>query len=276
MNNFYVIKDSGEKEEFSLEKLKNSLRKAHATEEEISAILLALQPQLCEGISSKRIYQEAFKLLRNYSRAKASRYNLKRGLMEFGPTGFPFERFVGELFKHKGYIVELDTIVQGKCISHEVDVIAKKATEIIFVECKYRNQTGFSVDVKNPLYIYARFQDILDNGLLTNKEEKFMGCIATNTKFTEDATKYANCKGLQLISWNYPINNSLKDIIDESGLYPLTCLTALTKNEKQTLLAKGYILVREIYNQVSILRSVGVKESRLNAILKEGEQLCVI
>ncbi len=276
MDTFFVIKDSGEKEVFSKEKLKNSLRKAHATEEEISAILLALQPQLCEGVSSKHIYQEAFKLLRRRSRAKASRYYLKRGLMEFGPTGFPFERFIGELFKHKGYLVKIDTIVQGKCVTHEVDVIAQKENEIIFIECKYRNQPGYSVDVKNPLYIYARFQDILENGLLKKEREKFSGFIATNTKFTDDATAYANCKGLQLISWNYPINNSLKDIIDETGLYPLTCLTSLTKNEKQALLNNGYILVREIYNQVSILRAVGVKESRLNAIFKEGEQLCTL
>ena len=235
-NNINVIKASGKKEFFSIEKLKNSLMRAHATNEEIQNIVDTLLPKLYENISTKKIYTEAFKLLRSYSRTKASRYQLKRGLMEFGPTGFPFERFVGELFKHQGYNVQVDVTVQGKCVTHEIDVIATKPNEINYVECKYRNQQGYSVDVKNPLYIYARFQDVLDNGLLQSEKETFQGYIATNTKFTEDALAYGNCKNLKLISWNYPIGNSLKDIIDNSGIYPLTCLATLTKNEKQLLL----------------------------------------
>mgnify|MGYP000558910711 CR=1 FL=1 len=217
---------------------------------------------------------EAFKLLRSYSRTKASRYQLKRGLMEFGPTGFPFERFVGELFKHQGYNVQVDVTVQGKCVTHEIDVIATKPNEINYVECKYRNQQGYSVDVKNPLYIYARFQDVLDNGLLQSEKETFQGYIATNTKFTEDALAYGNCKNLKLISWNYPIGNSLKDIIDNSGIYPLTCLATLTKNEKQLLLKEGYILVKEIFEQPDLLKSIGIKETRIETIKKEGILLC--
>ena len=39
---------------------------------------------------------------------------------------------------------------------------------------------------------------------------------------------------------------SLKEIIDDSGLYPLTCLSSLTQEEKKALLEKGLVLVREI------------------------------
>lgn len=272
--NFSVTKASGEKEDFSIDKLKNSLRRAHATEEEINNIIDVILPKLYEGITTKKIYSEAFKLLRGHSRTKASRYYLKKGLMEFGPTGFPFERFMGEVFKHKGYHVQIDKIVKGKCVTHEIDVIAEKANEIIYMECKYRNQPGYSVDVKTPLYIYARFQDVLDNGLLQEEKDRFSGYIATNTKFTDDALAYGNCKNMHLLSWNYPANNSLKDIIDQTGLYPLTCLTSLTHGEKQTLLGNGFILVREVYDRPDILRAAGVKEARFEAILNEGAQLC--
>ncbi len=269
-----VIKASGESEQFSLDKLKNSLTRAHASIEEINAITEALLPKLYEGITTKKIYSEAFRLLRGQSNIKAARYYLKKGLMDFGPTGFPFERFVGEIYKHLGYSVQVGTIIQGKCVTHEIDVIAEKNNEILFVECKYRNQAGFTVDVKTPLYIFSRFQDILDNGLLKNEHEIFTGSIATNTKFTDDALSYGNCKGLKMLSWNYPKNNSLKDIVDKSGLYPLTCLTSLTKSEKQYLLENNYVLVREIYNNENLLRSAGVKESRLKLIYTEGAQLC--
>jgi transcriptional regulator NrdR family protein len=98
-----VIKSSGEKQTFSVEKLKNSLSRAHASPEEITAIIDTILPKLYEGITTKKIYSEAFHLLRGQSKTKAARYYLKRGLMEFGPTGYPFERFIGELFKQQGY-----------------------------------------------------------------------------------------------------------------------------------------------------------------------------
>ncbi len=270
----YVTKASGESEAFSLEKLINSLSRAHATEEEIKTITDTLLPTLYEGITTKKIYSEAFKLLRSQSKTKAARYYLKRGLMEFGPTGFPFERFIAELFKKQGYRAEVGKIVQGKCVSHEIDVVAEKDNTIVYVECKYRNQSGFSVDVKTPLYIFARFQDVLDNGLIKDDTTKFIGWIATNTKFTDDALAYGMCKKMYMLSWNYPKNNSLKDIIDKTGSYPLTCLTSLTRTEKQNLMEKNYILVREIYRDENILRSAGVKEARLKAVYDEGNQLC--
>ena len=269
-----VTKASGEVEPFSLEKLKNSLTRAHATNEEINTIIETIKPKLYENITTKKIYSEAFKLLRNKSKTKAARYYLKKGLMEFGPSGFPFEKYIGEVFKYKGYHVQVGKIIQGKCVNHEIDVIAEKKGEIAYAECKYRNQSGFTVDVKTPLYIFSRFQDVLDNGLIKDDKTVFSGWLITNTKFTDDALAYGNCKGLKMLSWNYPKNNSLKDIVDISGLYPLTCLTSLTKSEKQGLLEKGYVLASEIYQDEDILRSAGVKELRLKSVYEEGLNLC--
>jgi hypothetical protein len=184
--------------------------------------------------------------------------------MELGPSGFPFEKFVGELFKHLGYSVQVGKRVQGKCVTHEIDIIAEKEDELILMECKYRNQPGITVDVKTPLYIKSRFEDVLANGLLKNTEKKFVGWITTNAK----------CIGLNLLSWDYPYNKSLKDLIDNAGLYPLTCLISLTKQEKQWLLEKGYVLVRDIYNNVKLLKNVGIKETRLQSVFAEGLKLC--
>lgn len=76
-----------------------------------------------------------------------------------------------------------------------------------------------------------------------------------------------------MISWNYPSDRSLRDVIDEFRLYPLTCLSALTKQEKQWLLAKNYVLVKDVYNNSDLLKKAGVSENRLKAVLEEGEKL---
>jgi hypothetical protein len=273
-NKIVVTKASGATEPFSIKKLRTSLERAKATSEEINSIIETLLPKLYQGISTKKIYSEAFRLLRNQSKPHAARFYLKRGIMELGPSGFPFEKFVGELFKHLGYTVQVGIIVQGKCVTHEIDVMAEKENEIILMECKYRNQPGINVDVKTPLYINSRFEDVLANGLLKNKENKFAGWITTNAKFTTDAIDYGRCKGLNMLSWDYPHNKALKDMIDNSGLYPLTCLTSLTHHEKQWLLAKDYVLAKDIYNNRNLLLKAGVKETRLKTVLDEAIKLC--
>jgi hypothetical protein len=269
-----VTKASGLKEPFSIKKLRNSLARTNATSVEINSIIEALLPKLYQGISTKKIYSEAFRLLRNQSKPHAARYYLKRAIMELGPSGFPFEKFIGELFKHQGHKVQIGTIMQGKCVNHEIDVIAEKENLMILMECKFRNQSGLPVDVKTPLYIQSRFEDVLANGLLKIDKSTFSGWITTNAKFTSDAVDYGLCKGLNLLSWDYPQNKALKDMIDNSELYPLTCLTSLTRREKQWLLEKGYVLVRDIIGNYNLLLKAGVKESRLKYVYEEGLRLC--
>ncbi len=272
-SNIAVTKASGDIEPFSIKKLKSSLARAKATTNEINSIVETLLPKLYQGISTQKIYGEAFRLLRHHSKDHAARYYLKRGIMELGPSGFPFEKFIGELFKHQGYTVEVGKILQGKCVTHEIDVIAEKENQLNLMECKYRNQPGIAVDVKTPLYIHSRFEDVLANEFLKYKEKTFTGWVITNSKFTSDAITYAGCKGMQLLGWDYPVHNSLKDWVDRTGLYPLTCLTSLTRSEKEWLLSKGYVLVKDIYNNQQLLIKAGVKEIRIKAVSDEGAKL---
>ena len=268
-----VTKASGQIEPFSIKKLRHSLSKAKATPEEINSVVETLLPKLYQGISTQKIYNEAFRLLTNYSKNHAARYHLKRGIMELGPSGFPFETFIGELFKHQGYNVQVGNILQGKCVTHEIDVIAEKDNQLNLMECKYRNQPGIAVDVKTPLYINSRFEDVLANVALQYRDKIFTGWVVTNSRFTTDAIAYGSCKGMQLLSWDYPFNNSLKDLVDRSGFYPLTCLSTLTRSEKEWLLAKGYVLVKDIYNNDELLLQAGVKKTRMEAVMDEGAKL---
>jgi hypothetical protein len=272
-NTVSVTKASGQIEPFCIKKLRHSLSRAKATPEEINLIVETLLPKLYQGISTQKIYSEAFRLLTNHSKTHAARYHLKRGIMELGPSGFPFETFIGELFKHQGFSVQVGKILQGKCVSHEIDVIAEKDNQLNLMECKYRNQPGIAVDVKTPLYINSRFEDVLANVSLKYSEKIFIGWVVTNSRFTTDAIAYGNCKGMQLLSWDYPFNNSLKDWVDRSGLYPLTCLTSLARTEKEWLLAKGYVLVKDIYDNEQLLLQAGVKKTRIKAVMDEAVRL---
>lgn len=271
--NFIVTKASGVTEPFSIEKLKLSLERSRATPAEIEIICNQLQSQLYQGISTKKIYSEAFKLLKHHSKHHAARYQLKKGLLDLGPSGYPFEKFIAKLFEMQDYETITGQIVKGKCVSHEIDVIANKNNEIIVIECKYRNAAGITVDIKTPLYIHSRFNDVVAGGYFKNEQESINGWLITNAKFTTDAITYGKCSNLNLLSWDYPAKNSLRELIDNYNLYPLTCLTTLSKQEKQWLLSHDMVLAKDIYNNETILLKAGVSSKRIQIVKEEGLKL---
>lgn len=275
--NLQITKASGDKDIFSVEKVKASLRKSGADEEVINHIISNLEDELYDGISTKEIYNRAFNLLKKKNRSFASRYKLKNAIYELGPTGFPFEKFIAAILKHSGYKVEVGKILQGICVTHELDVIAIKDRVKNLFECKFHTEPGKACDVKIPLYIHSRFRDI-QNFLDKKHPERtvFKGWVATNTRFTEDARKYGKCVGLNLLSWDLPEGNALKDRIDHTGLYPITVSTLLSAREKQFLLSRDVVLCKELIDDKFYLDQLDISEGRKSRVLKEMELLCKI
>ena len=277
MNNIInIVKHSGDSVPFDVDKLINSLRRAKASGELIQQIVERVESQLYDGITTKQIYKMAFKMLKNASRVSASKYKLKKALMELGPSGFPFEKLIGKLMEHEGFETKVGVIVQGNCVQHEIDVIAQKDNNHYMIECKYHSDQKRFCNVKVPLYIHSRFLDVEKQWKLLKEHETKLhkGGVYTNTRFTTDAIQYGNCVGLLLTSWDYPIGNGLKDRIDKSGLHPLTALTTLTKAEKTKLLDTGIVLCKELHENPYLLEQIEIPTSRHKNIIEDSQELC--
>ena len=268
-----VTKRSGEKVPFDKEKLKRSLERTGAGLNDIQNIIRQVNNRLVDGMSTHKVYQLAYAILRKKSYQVAGKYRLKKAIFELGPSGYPFERFVGELLKFQGYQVQVGQIVKGHCVDHEIDVIAEKENKKFMIECKFHHDTGKKSDVKVSLYIHSRFLDVEKQWNKQPEENlKFhQGWIVTNTRFTDDAIRFGKCAGLQLISWDYPEQGSLKQRIDISGLHPITALNSITKTEKQMVLGKDLVLCRQL--NPAILIEIGIKENRIQKIMKEVMEL---
>lgn len=275
-NTVLIVKTSGERVVFSLDKLRHSLERSGAQTSSINHIIETVVDELYEGISTREIYNRAFSMLKQRSPTAASRYKLKKAIYELGPTGFPFERLVAMILKYSGYEVEIGVTVPGKCVFHEVDVIARKNGEHILVECKFHGEEGRNCNVKIPLYIYSRYQDILEHARSHPKSKKppQESWVATNTRFTKDAQDYGKCMGLKLLSWDLPKNNGLKDRIDRLGLYPITVSNLLSSREKQFLLGRDIVLCRQLMDDRFFLDHLEVGEERKKRIMEEINNLC--
>lgn len=271
-----IIKSSGEKSKFSLDKLRNSLKHSGADHNLVEEIVDKLREELYEGISTSEIYNRAFALLKKKKSVFASKYKLKKAIYELGPTGFPFERFVSALLKYSGFSTKVDVILDGICVTHEIDVVAEKNGQSTIIECKFHGEEGRNCNVKVPLYIHSRYNDVKAHWDLKKNETKKLdkGWVVTNTRFTEHAIKYGKCAGLYLLSWDYPNKNGLKDRIDRLGLYPITVSTLLSNREKQFLLSRDVVLCRQLWKDKFFLDHLGISKTRKNKILDEIKQLC--
>ncbi len=270
-----IEKHSGEKEHFDPQKLHDSLQRAGASKAIIKKVEQAIAPHLEDGITTREIYRRAFQQLRKLQRSTAARYSLKKAIMELGPSGYPFEHFVGELLRQMGYTIEVGQMVQGQCIRHEVDVVAYNNHQQFVVECKYYNSQGKYCNVRVPLYIHSRFNDIEKRWRSTPGLEKrsFHGWVVTNTRFTQDALDYGRCVGLRLVSWDYPRTESLKDMIETTGLFPITVLTLLNRKQKQTLLEKDIVLCRQLRDKSGLLDQLGLTDSKKRKVMEEINNL---
>ena len=276
MSNVHVIKASGEKEPFDESKLRRSLARAGAREELIDTITDSVGELLYEGITTQKIYREAFRALKKESKRSAGRYKLKEAIRELGPTGYPFEKFVAELLTRMGYQTQVGVIMKGDCVTHEVDVLATRDQEYYMIECKFHNRKENTCNVKVPLYIQSRFLDLKKNwmSLPGHEHKSHKGWIVTNTRFTSDAETYGECVGLKLLSWDYPKNNGLKDLITRVGLHPVTSLSTLTKQEKEMLLSMDVIFCSQLIDKSELLEKIGMPFRKISRVLKEVSAIC--
>lgn len=270
-----IQKASGELVPFSEDKLKGSLLRVGANDQLARLVIDDILSWIENGMPTRKIYGRAFALLRKYQRSAAARYSLKKAMMEMGPSGYPFEQFVGEVFKAQGYQVEVGQEVAGMCVQHEVDVIATNHRLQHLVECKFYNSQGKYASVQVPLYIRSRVNDIVNKRQTCEeyRDFEFQGWVVTNTRFTSDALAFGTCSGLKLLSWDHPQEQNLKQLVEQNHLFPVTALTSLTKSDKQILLEKGVVLCRHIMDTPQVLNVLQMNETKRRRIMAEVSDL---
>lgn len=259
-----VIKADKSQEPFSEQKVLQSIKRAGIPENIQNQVLQHVNSKIYEGIPTEEIYHHITEFLgvspSPYNKAK---YGLKAAIMALGPTGYPFEDFVARLLEALGYKVLVRQILNGKCVTHEIDVIAEKDSKKAMIEAKFHNSPGTRSDIQVALYTKARFDDVKDKNQLDE------AWIVTNTKTTNDATTYAQCVNMKVISWNYPQGEGLRELIEKMRIHPITMLTSISQSHKQTLLNNHIVLCKDINLNPSLLDILPLTQAEKEKTLSE-------
>ena len=270
-----IVKADGTSEYFKIEKLRRSLRRAGATPEEVNLIVSEISGEIYDGIHTQEIYRRAFSLLRASEVAIAARYSLRRALFSLGPTGFPFEKFLGRLFEKHGYKTRVGITIDGHCAPHEIDIAAYNDTHSFVGEAKFHARPGMKTDLQVAMYSYARLLDLEGNKICSDSIcgiKEFW--LITNTKFTHTAERYGECVGLKLLSWDYPRRDNLHDRIQRAGIYPITAIQSLSASQLATLIEYNAVVCKDLVDNPSLLRHLHLSPRKQDVVMQEAIKIC--
>lgn len=273
MSAIYIIKSTGEKEEFRKDKIKATCLRVGTTPEVADRIAAEVEARARDGMTTKEIYALVFEMLKKESPGLASRYNLREALFRLGPAGFNFEFYIAEMLKAYGYKTELPEMLKGACIQHEVDIIAEKDNRKIMIECKWRQSVEIFITAKDVLATWSRFLDLVDGSAIKTCPHFDDLWIITNSRFSFDSAQYAQCKNIALLSWNYPPDRPLPAWIDAKGLYPITVLFKLGSELLPKFIAARILLVQDLVNlPLEELKSrTKLSEKELSPLIEEAK-----
>jgi hypothetical protein len=273
-HNVLITKADGEQEPFDPAKLETSLEHVGASPTARARITARVLHELKPGMTTEEIYRRAFDILRkDESLPIAARYSIKRAVFELGPSGFPFEQFLAEVLRAHGWNTRTGVALTGRCAPHEVDVLAEKRGRRVGIEAKFHNEPGGKTDIKDALYVHARYEDLKNSPEASSRVDE--GWLVTNTRFTRNAIRYAQCSNLTLMGWDYPRGRNLLTLIESARVHPLTCLTTLSDGEKRRLLERRIVLCKTIASP-HVLQENGIKPARIPQVLDEAQRLCGI
>ncbi len=235
-----VLKSTGRLEAFDEKKYIKSLIRAGTEPKVAYQLARRIRDHLYDKIPTEEIYQLTHQFLKEHNQAKAQiLYRLREAIALL--DSIAFEKYVARLLEFWGYKTKWNVLVAGKCIEHQIDVVAEKEGKRYLVEVKHHRTYHRDSGLGRILELQARFEDIKDlNGFITYTTEQPVekiqfdrAWLITNTKFSLHAINYGRCKGILLSGWRWGHHLSLDYLTQRANVYPLTLFGITTQESAQ-------------------------------------------
>jgi hypothetical protein len=271
----FVTKFDGTKQPYNRAKILKTSMRMGASKLVAESIADYVETRLYDGIETKKILQMIFRKLKKHKPSVKHQIDLRRalGLLQSAPD---FELFVQMLLAEHGYEVTPNRIIRGVCVEHEVDGIVRKdgKTGILEVKHHFDHHTPTNLDVSR--ISRAVFEDVTEgyeNGFNDLKIDYAM--IVCNTKLTDHAKRYADCRGIKHIGWSAPKHGDLQTLIEEKRFYPVTYLRGLQADSRKRLTSAGIVSLKQLVeeNPKQLRRKTGISRDKLESIISKAHEI---
>jgi hypothetical protein len=269
----YITKADGSRQLFDREKVVRTCLKMGVNRSTAYKIVNEVEQQLYDGITTNKIFNLTFRLLRNYKPTIKHFLDLRKSLslMDSKPE---FEKFVQILLSYNGYSVSGNRLLIGKCVKHEVDGIAQKNDITYFVEAKHHQNYHSPTGLDESRIARAVLEDVIEGYELgKNKLRIDRAMIVTNTRFSEHAKIYGKCRNILQIGWSSPTKIALQNMIEEKKAHPLSCINGLKNSTRTRLVNSGVVLIKQLmdFDTSNLSKISGVSISTLKKVIEKAK-----
>ncbi|GIW66938.1 MAG: hypothetical protein KatS3mg095_0836 [Candidatus Parcubacteria bacterium] len=260
-----IIKKFGEEETFDEEKFCNNLIKIGIDNKTAFNLCHKIYNKLPNIVKSTDVFKLTLQELKRINHYYALKYNLKKAIFDLGPTGYPFEQYFSKILAEYGYETIINEFIDGKCLKYEIDIVAIKNEQRYIIECKFHHSFEIPSDLKNILYVYGRWLDIKE------RYSYLIPWLATNTKISNEAIEFAECRNIKLTAWHYPKDESLEKLIEGKNLYPVTIILNANKFIVKKLIENHYVLTNDLLRDTpeNIAQKTNIDIKKINKIIEE-------
>lgn len=270
--NIFVAKADGSRQLFDREKIVRTCLRMGATRHIAEEIADKIETGIYDGIETEEILKKIFRLLRRYQPVMRHLTDLRKSLSLINPKP-EFEGYVQIVLRENGYEVTPSQIIRGRCVEHEVDAIARKDDLTYFVEVKHHYNYHTPTGLDESRIARAVLEDVTEGfelGLSNLRIDRAM--IVCNTKYSDHAKRYGECRGILQIGWSSPPYHGLQEMIEENRLHPITCLKDLTKETRGKLTSAGIILIKQLVegDPEEIARRTGMPYESLEPMIEKA------
>jgi hypothetical protein len=278
-----VLKADGTLQPFEKRKIVGTCLRLRATPEIAGRVADMVESKVYEGIPTKDVMRMIFTYLKRYRPSVGSRLDLRTAISLLRPKP-DFELYVRMLLREYGYKVKPNTMVPGRCIDHEVDAIAEKDGDVFYVEVKHHFKAHTFTPLGVFLEAWATFEDIIDGYRMGRHNKRFnRALVVTNTKLSDYARRYAECKKIGCISWDACLGTclshtdllDLEDMIEEKDLFPVTLIRGLDMDAAARLGDAGILTLRQLLESEdrNIRKSTGLPLAMIGELRDKAERI---
>jgi hypothetical protein len=270
-----VRKADGSLQPFDRNKVLRTCDRLKLSRNESNEVLAEVEQKLFEGIPTKKILDMIFEHGKKHKEHLGFMVDIREAISLMRPKP-DFEKFVALILKHDGYKILTNKILQGKCIDHEIDVIAIKGNEILYIEVKHHDKYHTFTGLGTFLEINSTFEDLMQ-GFAANMQEYNITkpVLVVNTKISEHARKYSTCRGIGYMGWKSPDNSGIEKHIDDKLLYPLTVIRGVDKKTLDSLGGSGIFTLEQLIEESrgNFARIPGVDRQLLKDLVWKAEKI---
>jgi len=271
----FVTKFDGSEQPFDKQKIVRTCLRMHASPDQAQAVANKIEKKLYDGMPTKEIMRMIFSYLKEYRPEVKHEIDLRESISLLRPKP-DFEHFIALLLSEYGYEVETNQIVMGKCVEHEIDIIARKDNSTIYIEIKHHFQSHTYTGVGILLEAKATFDDLKEGYLLRKNNYNFSrAMVVCNTKISDHGKRYADCSGIDYLGWKSPEEKGIESMILEKKFYPITFLKTLKRGELERLGNADILTLKQLVEMDvdKIRKKTGMSKSRILLILRAAREV---